>query len=731
MWRLPTLSPRFLAATISCLASPIVLLFLSLDIRASPQSLRPRQQLHSILSQAVLSPALRSPEVSLRYSPDGKFLLFQDPSGVTVLAVNPLSIVFHIYAEDVYPAQFSADSLSITMVTRGLSFGRWRLPDGQKIISGDLPVKEYCLDGQLSPDGQFFACATPDFRFALYDISAQKSVFEDSIAGASAPFPGGIRSGAHVSFVSFSSLDTNSAFAGPFGLVRTSVPMPSPSRSLSFSAIHFSPDGKVLIARALRGSFGLDITARKKFALPGALEKAMSGAIALQSSERAVAMEKGKRNESVILSLKNGKVLADPVFVADRIHIASNPRYLILYNASADGQSAGAFDLEQNHLVETPPNASMDVHGEEMAVYSIGGLVALYRLGERRLLANLHLPLSELPALRSASIAPNLENLAISVNGAGAIFRVSTGQRVASFPKFSAVNFLGQSEAILFLPNFHEVPARMLRVDTSTGTSSSPWEIGKGFQIYAGGPVLLEYSFEKEMTRALWDFPMPKMQIPYRLRALDPASGGELWKRDFSDDPPTPFADPQGERLVLGWQPKSSGAKDAAKHDSTANALYKNAKLNDHDSYFEALDARTGKSVGGVLVQVGVGVTSFDSAFSVGDAMVLMKDGMRISLYSMRDGQLKARLVGVRPSASEQSNLLVVDHGSGTLGFYDLRSGAKLVEQIFPDRITYTRFSADGKRLFVLTEHQAAVVLDVSKVREKHDAVPQTNEEKN
>ena len=72
----------------------------------------------------------------------------------------------------------------------------------------------------------------------------------------------------------------------------------------------------------------------------------------------------------------------------------------------------------------------------------------------------------------------------------------------------------------------------------------------------------------------------------------------------------------------------------------------------------------------------------------------------------------------MRPSASAQSNLLVLDQKAGRLDFYDLTSGAKLDEEIFPEEIAYTRFSNDGKRLLVLTEHQNAVVLDVGRVRE-------------
>jgi len=113
------------------------------------------------------------------------------------------------------------------------------------------------------------------------------------------------------------------------------------------------------------------------------------------------------------------------------------------------------------------------------------------------------------------------------------------------------------------------------------------------------------------------------------------------------------------------------------------------------------------------------------------DAMVLIKDGVRVSLYSLVDGQLKTHLVGVTPSVSAESKLLALDLGSGRLGIYDSNSGVKLDQQFFPDEIAYTHFSSDGKRLFVLTEHQSAVILDVSKVREAHPESPAPTPENN
>src|SRR5580692_4246768 len=109
-----------------------------------------------------------------------------------------------------------------------------------------------------------------------------------SILGRRTPSPGRIGGPLPMHFINFLWLDFDSPFARPFGLVRTSIATPNPSQALSRSAIHFSPDGKVLIAGTSQDTLGLELDSRKRFDL--ALKKALRGAIDLQGSERAIAV---------------------------------------------------------------------------------------------------------------------------------------------------------------------------------------------------------------------------------------------------------------------------------------------------------------------------------------------------------------------------------------------------------------------------------------------------------
>jgi len=726
----PIPGPRRLVAMMMSPAGFLVFLTANSFLLAGWLPAEQHQEIHSVIAQSKLTPPLRSPEVSLRYSPDGNYLLLQDPAGVAVLQRNPLRILIHISTENVYPVEFSSDSQSLVLVSRGLSYTKWSLPDGERIASGEFPSQEDCADGRISPGGEFFACLKPDLHFVLFDTSSGKSVFEESVAPPPPTGPGGLRSFYPVNVFHFASLDFESAFPGPFGLIRTNEPRPDTNRLLYYSTIRFSPDAKMLFARSPRAFFGVDILAKRSFEPPGAVQKLVAGAIALQTSDRVIIVDNAKgppAEHATVFSLKNGDVLANLSFSGSQLQMATNPRFVIQQNLSPDSPRATAFDLDQNRSLETPPAVTLDVHGDELAVYTQNGSIALYRIGERNLLANLTLPLPSLPLLRSASVTPNLRKLLLSVDGMGAIFDTATGQRIATLEKFSAVNFMSLQDVPLLFHRSYDDPAHISRVDLSNGAFSTSWEVGKEEQLRSGGAILLHYSPLKGMRMGPGDIPDAGMEPPYELRARDPGTGKELWKREFKENAPVPFADPQGERLVLGWKARSSEAKSAASHNPVARDLLKNSKVTDHDTYFEVLDARSGSSVGSVLVMAGNGAASFDAAFSAGDTLILQKDGSRVSLYSLRDGQVKTRLVGFRPSATAEGNLLALDTGERRLGIFDLSTGTKLDEQIFPDALAYTHFSADGKRLFVLTEHQTVVILDASNVRNQPvTSTPQT-----
>jgi len=174
-----------------------------------------------------------------------------------------------------------------------------------------------------------------------------------------------------------------------------------------------------------------------------------------------------------------------------------------------------------------------------------------------------------------------------------------------------------------------------------------------------------------------------------------------------------PFADPQGDRYLLAWAATSESGRNEVKAVSSLPGHEKPSQLSEHDTVFEVFDVRTGKILGGAVVRIGAGPENFESAFSVGDSLILVKDDQRITILSLSTGRPAARLFGTAPSASAAAGLLAAADGP-RLTLFELATGAKRGEFAFPDPVAYTHFSSDGRRLLVLTSRQLLLVLDVS-----------------
>lgn len=668
------------------------------------QAIRPRENLHGLVRRVQLNPPLRSGSFRVRFSPDGRYLLAQDSTGIFVFSADPLKLLVHLEADRPYHASFTPDSQAIRVVTRDLRVATRNIENLEQLDLKTLPLKDGCLSVAVSSNGARLACAQLDFSIRVFDLGSGEEIYTGSSN----------KELANQTRVMVP-LDTDSVYASPIGFILVDSWAPYVNRGRPIIPMLFSPNGQELIVGNLRASgFRIDLQTHKKLSLPGAIKDHLHSSLTWLDGDRVVALEREKPHTPKIFSVENGAVLSTLPITADAFQPCSNGRFLLMHDLGTSG--GRIFDLQENRALDIPENIGVDVFGSVMALMIEDGELYLYHVGDKLPYRLAHIPLGNLPELRAASVDSSLGVLALAVDGQSGLFSSSVGGRISNFPRFLAADVSKVPSVFLTMPgSAQQTPAKILRFDTASGTSSEVASAGNEL-LRAGGSVLFEYSFENPAGKGMM-FNLTG-GVSYQLRAIEPDSGKTLWKRSFLWESPVPFPDPQGTRLVLGWRAKSDQAREAAGHYPAAKQILKKAKLDDNDTFFEVLDALTGKSIGGVLVQFGNHASSFDAAFSEGDTLFLLKDGIRVSLFSLSDGGLKAKLVGDKPAVNAVSNLLALNESAGKLTLYDTNNGTKLDQFLFPDEIAYSRFSEDGRRLFVLTQHQVAFVLDVSAARQ-------------
>jgi hypothetical protein len=728
--------PRLLAIQPHCF---LLAALLSLNCNAlSPQELKHRsgasQDLpqpavipaaKDVLVQRTLIPALRGSAI-LRFSADGSRLLVQDDSGLYVAQPSPLQLLAYFEIISAYPAAFSADSQSVSVLGHNLTFVTIPLADPKNPVQRELPAKRGCLDARLSPDASWIACMTPDFTIDLYRASDLQLVYsqksERSIpSGIKVPVP----------------MRRDSPFSTPFGFIAAHG-FDSLANSGRFRmALTFSPDARFFLTDEESNFCRVDLPSLVKRNLPGSLHKHPRGIVGVLSSGDAVLVSEGKTTtgpkkdpeQKEIISLSSGKTLARISYDADVASVATNRRYAML--AKFAYPSLTPFDLEKKAPLSVASNLGADIWQDQLALLDGDGDLRIYRLGEQQPIARGRLPLGPLHSLYSALPDSSLSTLALSLHGAGATYDLKSGERIESLRSFRGANFSSADDAFLQIEDFSKsVPgvSHWLKKQQSASKDSPDWLAEKTLDLMSSRNAFVAYSFYNFINR---DYPMIglKGEIPFELHAHDPATGRELWRHRYDQSSPLPFADPQGARIVLGWQANTDAAHSVAKRFPAARDAYKKQKVKAMDTFFEVLDVSTGASLGGVLVQFGSGPEGFDSVLSGGDLLFLSKDNYRLSVFQINEGKLLARLRGEHPTITELGKMFALDEGGGRVSIYSLLTAKRLALRPLPDLVAYMSFSQSGDRLLVLTIHQQLLVLDVAKTIENFPAPVSTDAE--
>jgi hypothetical protein len=664
--------------------------------------------LHGVLSRQRLAPPLRGPALQVRFSPDGAHIMIQDEAGIYILTRQPLGLTLAITAPRALAARFSADSKTLIVATRSLNIARYDLALSWKISETAPLVAPVCLAAELSADGELAACYDTELRLRILRTSTGDELFSDQFR---APPP------RHIPIPVPRGRET--AFAEPFGyFYAAGMKAWIGRREFEFS-MAFSPDNRFLLARDSSGAaIAVDVSSRKKIGIPRSLNRNLEKAWCFADPGRIVVLESKKKGESELFTFPGGVLTGRLPATGTAAVTMSEQRYLRVESPYAE--EPGVFDLESNRFLENLRKGTTDIFKDFAVTYSSDGEVSLYKIGEHQTLERQMLPLDSLPPLRMVSVSPDLQNLAISFRGAGAIYRITTGEQIASHPKMNGAWFSSDEIVCLRSRLPDDSPAPVQKLDLKSGKVLHTWSEPESLSvdrlrddIHAGGSVLL-VDLPAVFSPKPGDVGLQmKSTQAYTLRALDMEKGTRLWERVFTLGVPVPFADPQGERVVLAWVATTEAAQAEAKQVLHGTRRSNMANRSEHDTFFEVLNARNGKVLGGVAAQIGAGPEDFESVFSVGDALILVKDDVRITVFSLSTGLEIGRLFGSVPAASGESNLLAAsDHKH--LKLYDLKTGAKKDEYVFPDDMAYLHFSADGKRLLAVTAHQMAYVLDVA-----------------
>ncbi|HEV7904762.1 MAG TPA: M48 family metalloprotease [Pyrinomonadaceae bacterium] len=652
-----------------------------------------KEALHGVLSKTVLDPPLRSEVTHLRFSPDGKYLLAQDDSGINVLTREPFKILFRIDAPEALPAQFAPDSQTVSFATSGLRVESWNVAEQKQQSVKEMYVRDRCLQVELSPDGKALGCLEGDFQLTLFNVATGEPVFQKK----SFYKPNFLDLFRLQLLAIFSDLEDSDDFKFNFiqmGFSPDAHYFVAAQRALVFTAFGTLSDEVVAAA--------VDLTTNAPVSLKGNVKKMLAGDFAFAAPDKLLTVNGEDFRKSALVSFPGGQVLEQFPIKGNLSNVASG-NYVVV--RPINNYRAGLFDLTSKKIVLANNQAAMDVYDKVFAAERLNGEIGLYNVGDNSLVTKVVLPRNPLGNLRASAVSSDMKWLAVSERSRGAVWDLSKGERKFHIFGFRGAHFAEDGSLYVDLPKYGNTERNVGRLALSTGETFEGVKTAEESSLWASqhGPFLLTMKpRDKE-----------KESSGYILSARDARTGAPLWSQEFRKEAPRVWANPDDETLVFGWAVSTGAAKAEIQADPALKARLAQMREKEGDYFLQVVGARRGEVLSRLLIETGKGSFRIRNVFAVGEWIVISDSENRVLVYSLKTGEERGKAFGGRAAVARATGLLSVENERGQLTIYDLRTMEKRNTYNFLSPVSLARFSADGKRLFVLTANQTAYVLDL------------------
>lgn len=647
------------------------------------------------MAKIALRPKLRDDLRSIKFSPDGKYLLAQDNSSVFVLSRDPLANLFRIDAPDTYLADFTPDSGSIVFLDKELRVEKWDISSQQRAWVHAVGLPVHCLQAQLSPSGEQLACLTTELELQVIDVGAgtvtflRKKFYEPV-------------------FADIVLLELAVLFGNPVQMVQ----------------IQFSPDNHYLLIGRGRTAFGYDLTTRAEIKLSSKVKELMANAFAFVSPDEITGYRyQAARVQLAFVKFPGGESVDEfPLQVAAEIAAPRKGDYLLLSNTG--GPQVGVVDVKARKILMAYKTPGFSIYDHQFAGETVGGSVALFELTDKtdqKPLSIIQLPDSPLAWPRAASFSDNGKWLALANASRGGLWNLETGERIFHTQHFEGAFFDGDRLVAKF-PQHDKVASAVFAFDPSNSSTSHLYDVpsngptlpsnpgGAKPQEGVSGPAWqmegLVVTFARE--------PKDKTAARLFLKVFDVRSNKQLWERGLKSRPGVFYSRPgKTMTMVIGdYESIKSEAESDARLAARLNAI--EGKLGKQDSYvLRVLDAATGNDLGAVLVDTGNLSFRVTKATAVRDTVLVEDNLNRTLIYSLKSGNESGKVFGRARAVSNTGALLLAENGNGQADLYEVASLKSLAHYTFPERIAYAQFLPSDSALMVVTADQTVYRLQV------------------
>jgi WD40 repeat protein len=649
-----------------------------------------KESLRGVLSKTVLEPPLRGEVTHLKFSPDGKYLIAQDDSGISVLSREPFASLFRIDAPEALPAQFSPDSQLVSFSTPSLRVETWSVAERKQRSVKEMFVRDGCLQTALSADGRALACVEGDFALTLFEVGTGAQLLQK-------------KSFYKPDFFDIFRLQLRALLGDEF----------SGDLAFDFVSMAFSPDARYFVAGQRNSAWtmagiyatevnavGFDLSTNTNVPLKGLLKKLVSGQFTFLTPDRLLGVNPEDFRKSALVNFPSGEVV-EQFPLQGNLTAVTRGNYVTIHPLSK--YRTGLFDLATKRGVIGFNKDALDVYDNVFASEQMNGELGLYTVDKNEQVGKLLLPRNDLGILRALAVSSDLKWLAVSERSRGAVWDLTKGERKFHVHGFRGAHFADDGSLYADAAKNGNSERNVKRLVLATGAAFDgirTQETGDYWASQQGPYVLSMKAGEKGSARRVFT-------------VRDARTGAQLWSQNFEAEAPSVWANPYEGTLVFGWSVSTAAAKDEIKNDPALKQRAAQLREKEGDYLLQVLDARRGVVLSKLLIETGKGSFRIRSVVAVGESVVIADTQNRVLVYALATGEQRGKVFGSRPAVAKATGLLSVENERGQLTLYDLKTMSKRDSLVFASPVSFARFSDDGRRLFVLTANQTAYLLNL------------------
>ncbi len=324
-------------------------------------------------SALVWSRTMKSRLRQVRFSPDGKYLLAQDDSEITVITALTFWVLFRIPTDKAGLAQFTPDSREVVFVSRTERRGRhqlvireaprlerWNIADEARSEDRAIPAGT-CGTQELSPNGRTLACVDPGGTLRLIDVPSGQTICEKR--NFVKPF-----------------VDQDAPFLREYG-------------DLGKATIEFSPEGGFVIASpgVLGSPVAWDLLGRHSITLTGKLRNILWEAFVFVTPDRILIshhFNHGKTFSARLVAFPSGALVSRAKLPPGPLFRAADPSFVLirpfgqLDDRDPEPNRAAAVEFGTGQVIVSNASAALDVFRNHYVAELADGKLGLYERGK-------------------------------------------------------------------------------------------------------------------------------------------------------------------------------------------------------------------------------------------------------------------------------------------------------------------------------------------------------------